>query len=38
MDYDRQRLLGEVRFRTGQYLRQASLTFDSQFEMLMRNS
>jgi hypothetical protein len=25
-------------FRTHQYLRQASLTFNSQFEMLMRNS
>jgi hypothetical protein len=38
LDYGRERVLGELRFWTEQYLLQTSLTFNSQFEVLICNS
>ena len=35
LDYGRERVLGELRFWAEQYLLQASLTFNSQFEVLI---
>jgi hypothetical protein len=38
LDYDRQWVLGEFRFWAEQYLLQAFLSFNSEFEVLMGNS
>jgi len=38
LDYGRERAPGELRFGTEQYLRQASLSFNSYFEVLICNS
>jgi hypothetical protein len=35
LDYGRERVPGELRFWTEQYLLQTSLTFNSQFEVLI---